>query len=99
MEFITVRELRINTGQVWKALEEEKEMVITSSGKPIALLTNVSGQNLEPLLNAIRLERGKLAIRNIRKTAMEHGLDKMTMEEIDAEIKTSRRERRHESGR
>lgn len=97
MEFITVRELRINTGQVWKALEEEKELVITSSGKPIALLTGITGGNLEAMLDAVRIARGKWAIREIQKESVRRGLDKMTMKEIEKEIKDYHKERRNEN--
>jgi len=38
MKFVTVRDLRLKAAKVWKQLQKEKEMVITSNGKPIALL-------------------------------------------------------------
>ena len=39
MRFVSVRELRGQSAAVWKALAEEKDLVVTSNGKPIALLS------------------------------------------------------------
>ena len=47
MRFVSVRELRERSASIWKALVEEKDMVITSNGKPIALLSATSGESLE----------------------------------------------------
>lgn len=94
MEFVSVRDLRVNTGQVWERLEKERDLIVTSNGRPIALMTGISGANLEPVLNAVRRARGEWAIRELRESARARGLHKMTMEEIDAEIAAVRRERR-----
>ena len=68
-------------------------MVITNNGKPIALLTPLSDENLEETLSAIRRARAANALRQIREMARERGLDKMSEEEIQAEIDAVRRER------
>ena len=52
MQFVSVRELRGRSAAVWKALADEKELVVTSNGKPIALLTATSEESLEDSLNA-----------------------------------------------
>lgn len=36
MDFVSVRELRTRSAAVWDALREEKDLVVTSNGKPIA---------------------------------------------------------------
>ncbi|NTW89032.1 MAG: type II toxin-antitoxin system Phd/YefM family antitoxin, partial [Desulfobulbaceae bacterium] len=38
MKFLSVRDLRGKSAQIWKDLPEEREMVITSNGRPIAIL-------------------------------------------------------------
>lgn len=93
MKFITVRDIRTSPARIWKELPEEQEMVITNNGKPIALLTPLSDENLEETLSAIRRARAANALRQIREMARERGLDKMTEEEIQAEIDAVRRER------
>lgn len=42
MKFITVRELRGRSGQVWNKLARERDIILTSNGKPIAILSAVS---------------------------------------------------------
>jgi antitoxin (DNA-binding transcriptional repressor) of toxin-antitoxin stability system len=44
MRFVTVREFRGKSAKIWSELAQEKEMVITSRGKPIAILSSVSGE-------------------------------------------------------
>lgn len=93
MEFVSVRDLKINTGDVWEKLGKERELVITSNGRPIALMSEIAGNNLEPILNAVRRARGEWAIRQIQEESVRKGLDKMTMEEIDVIVKKVRKAR------
>ena len=57
MRFVSVRELRSQSASVWKALSEEKDLVITSNGKPIALLSAIVEEDLEASLGAVRRAR------------------------------------------
>ena len=41
MRFISVRDLRGKSAEVWRDLVEEREMVVTSNGRPIAILAAV----------------------------------------------------------
>ena len=93
MKFITVRDLRTSPAQVWKTLPEEKEMVITNNGRPIALLTPISGENLEETIRAMRRSRAANAIRNMQLHSVKTGKSRMTDEEIEDEIKQSRKDR------
>ncbi|HDN95165.1 MAG TPA: type II toxin-antitoxin system prevent-host-death family antitoxin, partial [Nitrospirae bacterium] len=52
MKFVTVRDFRIKPGTVWSNLEKKEEVVITSNGKPIALLTGVSDVTFDETLRA-----------------------------------------------
>ncbi|MBI3541188.1 MAG: type II toxin-antitoxin system Phd/YefM family antitoxin [Deltaproteobacteria bacterium] len=94
MDFVNVRELRINTGQTWERLEKEKELIITSNGKPIALMAGITGKNLETILAAVRKARGEAAVRELHTQSLEKGLDHLDDEVIEAEIKKARRERK-----
>jgi prevent-host-death family protein len=94
MKFITVRDIRTTPAQVWKQLPEEQQIVITNNGKPIALLTPLSDETLEETLSAVRRARAMESIRRIQQQARERGLDRMTPEEIDAEIQAVRAERK-----
>ena len=54
MKFISVRDLRGKSAEVWKNLPAEREVVVTSNGRPIAILSAVNESNLEESLSAIR---------------------------------------------
>ena len=93
MEFVSVRELRIQPGAVWKRLSAAGELVITSNGKPIALLSGISESTLEQTLTALRRARAQVAVSQLRSRAKARGLDKMAQREIDTEIGMSRGKR------
>ena len=93
MKFISVRDLRSKSAQVWKQLPQEREMIITSNGRPIAIIAAISDSNLEESLSAFRQARAVEAVASLQRRSVEMGTDKMTMDEIDAEIKAVRRKR------
>ena len=94
MEFVSARELKVNTGATWEKLEKEKELIITLNGKPIALMTDISGKNLEVILAAVRRARGEWAVREIQRQSVEKGTDQMPDEEIENEVRQVRRKLR-----
>lgn len=93
MKFLSVRDLRTKSAQVWRDLPLEKEMVITNNGKPVAVITAVNEGTVEKSLAAWRQVRATQAIVSIQKKSMIKGTDSITMDEIDSEIKKARRDR------
>jgi len=94
MKFISVRDLRTSPAQVWKALPEAKEMVITNNGRPIALLTPVSDETLEDTVRAVRRAQAMNAIKEMQLYSAKTGASNMSVDEIDYEIRASRKSRR-----
>jgi antitoxin (DNA-binding transcriptional repressor) of toxin-antitoxin stability system len=94
MKFISVRDLRGKSAEVWKDLPAEQEVVVTSNGRPIAILSAVNEANLEESLYAIRRARAAEAVMSLQRRSAERGTDGLTMEEIDAEIKAVRKDRK-----
>ena len=93
MKFISVRDLRGKSAEVWKELPAEREVVVTSNGRPIAILSAVSESNLEESLSAIRQARAAEAVMSLQRRSVEEGTDSIAMEEIDAEIRAVRKKR------
>ena len=93
MRFISVRDLNTKPKEIWSRVKDE-EVVITSNGKPIALLSGVTEETLEKTLRAIRRSRALIALEEMQKKATELGLDKLTNAQIDAEIQAVRKSRR-----
>ena len=94
MKFLSVRELKSKSAQVWKDLPVQKEMIVTSNGRPIAMLSSINENNLEKVLNAFRIARATNVVASIEYESTEKGTDKMSMEEIDAEIQATRTDRK-----
>ena len=93
MKFLSVRDLRGKSAEIWKELPEEREMIITSNGRPIAILAAISESNLEESLAAFRQARAVEAVAGIQRRSADKGTDKITMAEIDEEIKAVRKKR------
>jgi antitoxin (DNA-binding transcriptional repressor) of toxin-antitoxin stability system len=94
MKFLSVRDLRGKAAKVWKDLPGEKEMVVTSNGRPIAILASIDESNVEESLMAFRQARAIAAVAALQRRSVEQGTDKISHEEIDAEIRTVRDKRR-----
>jgi len=92
MQFITVRDFRIRPGEVWKQLEKD-DLVVTSNGRPIAVLTNVDAENLEDMLITLRRVRAQMAVSRLRQAAEESGVSQLTDSEIEEEISLTRADR------
>ena len=94
MKFISVRDLRGKSAEVWKKLPREREVVVTNNGRPIAILSTVNESNLEESLSAIRQARAAEAVMSLQRRSVEQGTDGISMEEIDTEIRAVREKRK-----
>ena len=93
MRFVSVRDLSTKPKEIWNKIKEE-EVVITSNGKPIALLSGVTEETLEKTIRTIRRSRALVAIEDMQKTSIELGLDKLADSQIESEIQAVRKSRR-----
>ncbi len=93
MRFISVREMNTRPKEIWAKVKEE-ELVITSNGRPIALLSAVSEETLEKTLRMMRRSRALMALEEMQKKSLASGLDKMPDAEIEARIRATRKTRR-----
>jgi len=93
MRFISVRELNARPKEVWAELKNG-EMVVTSNGKPLALLSPVTEKTMEKTLKMIRRSRALMALEEMQKKSLAEGLDQLSDSEIEAEIRAVRKERR-----
>ena len=93
MKFLSVRDLKTKSSQVWKELPDQKDMVITSNGRPIAILSSITENNLEQVLTAFRRARATDALAALQYDSVQQGADAISMDEINAEIKAARSRR------
>jgi antitoxin (DNA-binding transcriptional repressor) of toxin-antitoxin stability system len=93
MRFVSVRELRGQSAAVWKTLANEKDLIVTSNGKPIALLSAMSDENLEESLSALRRARAQAAATAMQQASVRAGTDRLSLQDINAEIDATRKQR------
>ena len=77
-----------------KKLTNAKQVVITNNGKPVVLLTPLNDRSLEETISAVRRAKAINAVKMIQQESLKNGTDKMTLDEINYEIKQSRKERK-----
>lgn len=94
MKFITVRDFRNKPAQIWKELKKDEEMVVTSNGKPVALLTSLSEDTLEGTLALIKKIKAISAVNSMQITSMKLGTNLLSLKEINKEISAVREKRR-----
>ncbi len=99
MKFVSSRELRINPGGVWKLLRKEKDLVVTSNGKPVGVLTSTDEGQLEQVFDTLRQARAQAAVAELRRVAVERGLDALGDAQIEAVVGKVRRARRGRAAR
>lgn len=98
MRYISLRDLRNQSGLIQRAVAEES-VTLTSNGRPFALVLGL-GETEDPgeLERLIRQARMQWAISQVRKRAQETGLDRLTEEEIEEEIRQARAARKARTG-
>jgi antitoxin (DNA-binding transcriptional repressor) of toxin-antitoxin stability system len=94
MRFVTVRDLRNKPAQIRQSLEEEKDIVLTSNGKPFAIVTLTSEESVEKNLSMMRRIRAENAMTSMQKQSMALGNDNLSIDEINAEINAVRKARK-----
>ncbi len=94
MRFVTIRDLRNNSAEIQRQLPEEKEMVLTSNGKPFAILSATSADTLEEELVMIRRAQAMTAVNYLQTQSVKLGTDRISLDEINKEISTQRGRRR-----
>ena len=94
MRFLSIRQMRQNAAALRKQLEESQEIILTSNGKPVALMAGVDEKNVERVLEAFRRAKASIAIEEMHRASIKAGTSKLNDEVIEAEIRAVRRDRK-----
>ncbi len=92
MRFVSVRQLRSQLAKILGGLDRS-EVVVTSNGAPVAVLTPATAGSVDLVLRAQRQARATLAVVELQGAAARRGLDRLSDREIDSEIDSARAER------
>jgi antitoxin (DNA-binding transcriptional repressor) of toxin-antitoxin stability system len=94
MNFVAIKDLK-QPRRLKQRLQAEKELLLTSDGRPVAVLVNVdNAEDPESLLQSIRDSRSRLALSRIRESARRTGVFRFAPEQIDREIAAARKARK-----
>jgi hypothetical protein len=93
MKILPYRVLRNEPGKFEETLSREGSVILDKNGEHLALVLDVAKESLESLIKLTSQIRAQLALTEIRESARERGLDKMSPEDIDAEIQAVRSKR------
>ena len=91
---IASRELSARPGAVWADLEAAGAVVVTRDGLPMGIITPTSPATLLEDMQEIAFAKARHAVASIRQAAAANGTDQMSLAEIDAEIRASRKGRK-----
>ena len=90
MNYLAVKDLKAPK-LVRETLAAYGTALVTNNGKPMAMLVDLAeGEDPEQLAEAIRLARARMAVSDLRTTSRRDGTDAMTLDEINAEIRSAR---------
>jgi prevent-host-death family protein len=91
MKFISVRDLRLKPAKVWKMAKEEKDIVLTVNGRPVAILTGVDEDSFEAEVEAIRRARALQALESLQLDSLKKGTHRITEDKVETEIRALRK--------
>ena len=94
MKFVTVRDLRLKPRELWEKLKTEHEVVLTTNGRPVAIMAGVDEDSFEATVSALRRLRATRAVELLQRRSVARGLDRLPVAAIDAEIRAVRGRRR-----
>ncbi len=93
MKFVSIQDLK-RPRLLKERLKAERELLLTSDGRPVAVLVNVdASEDPETILQSIRDSRSRLALSRVREAAARSGADRLSLSEISREIAATRKSR------
>jgi antitoxin (DNA-binding transcriptional repressor) of toxin-antitoxin stability system len=94
MKLIAIQDLK-QPRQLKERLKAEKELLLTSDGRPVAVLVNVdASEDPETVIQSIRDSRSRMALSRVREAAAQSGMTALTLDQINREIVAARKARR-----
>jgi prevent-host-death family protein len=94
MSTISVSELKKKPASQWLKSAGKDDLVVTSKGRPVAVLLRIASASLESTRTLMRSVRALQSQAALQQAAASRSTARLTMSEIDAEIATVRRARR-----
>lgn len=90
---VTYRDLRNTPGRVWERLAGNELLTLVADGEAKAVVIPVNEGNARGVIEAYRRGRAMMAMAEIRRRARDNGTSRMTIADINAIIRATRKER------
>lgn len=84
MKFYSVRDFRNISKEIWENLARNGEAIITNNGKPTALMIDISEDNFDEMIKAVRQAKTMITFNKMRMNSSKERF--MSEEDINAEI-------------
>jgi len=88
MKFMPKKHLKSDSKKLWKALEDD-EIVITSDGKPQAIMIKAE-ENFEQIMKLLSQLKAEVALEELRMESIQKKKNQISEEEIEKEITDQR---------
>ena len=95
MHFLTIRELSKSPKNALTKLNSDNKAVLTNNGKPQAIIFKIDGNNFEKTLSLLQKLEFMQNLTEMRMMSIKNKNTKMTLAEINTEIKASRKKRKN----
>ena len=93
MVALSLRDLRNEPGKVERMLIEERVIILNKNRQPLAIMFDVTTQSLETVVKLMSQIRALQAVTEMRSAARARGLDRLSADEIQAEVEAVRASR------
>ena len=93
MEAISYRIIRNEPGKFEEILRRAGTIILNKNGEPFAIVLDAANEPLESLVRVVSQVRAQISVAEMRDAAREGGLDRLTHDEIQAEIDAVRSKR------
>jgi len=93
MVALSLRDLRNEPGKVERMLIEERVIILNKNRQPLAIMFDVTTQSLETVVKLMSQIRALQAVTEMRSAAKARGLDRLSADELQAEVEAVRASR------
>ena len=92
MKSVDIRNLGSEAPRIEARRTEERDLLVSDDDKPVAVVFAVDAESHAQCMRALDLVRERLAIEGVHREWVELGMEKLALEEINAEIAAHRSE-------
>ena len=92
MQFVSMREFTASPKETQAKLAASKELVVTNNGTPTMLVIDIANKDFIRTIDYLRRQEALDILHDIQVFSARNVKDKLSMDDIDAEIAAYRRE-------